>query len=623
MSLLINIDTGGTLTDFCVIDGERIHRTKSVTTPFDLSRCLFDGLTKASRELYGAEDLRRMLLATDHIRYSTTQGTNALVERKGPRLGLICLRGLQTADLVREEQSRELYAKLIDDRCATVDTELANAALEQACVAAVNTLAVKGAARLVVSGPADSRGEGERRIKRILLRKFPPHLLGALPVVYGHELVADPDDTRRTWTAIFNAFLHPAMERFLYSAEHRLQEHNIRKPLLIFRNDGGASRVARTSAVKTYSSGPRGGAEALRALAAHYGFERVVGMDVGGTTTDISVVANGQIRTETYGAIEGVRSSLPLCDVTSVGAGGSSIIRIVDGSIKVGPESVGSTPGPACFGFGGTSATITDALLVKGLLDPGTFFGGGLQLDRAAADAAIAAHIGTPLQLELQAAAAQMEDAWVDAIVRSIKATAELPAGTVLVAFGGAGPLLATRIAAAAGVERVLIPALAAVFSAFGVGFSDIEHHFEKVVDPGDEGAIAAARDELLDQVRRAMFAEGVQLSECAVEVTVAQGLIKVRAVKAVPRARLSGEFTARNPGPIEASARRSVSLGTKRRGLPLLSLESLPADIRGTGPAVLEEPYFTALVEEGWTFERSTARDVLLQRFPDGGGRK
>src|SRR5581483_7030899 len=196
---------------------------------------------------------------------------------------------------------------------------------------------------------------------RILLRKFPPHLLGTLPVVYGHELVADEDDSRRTWTAIFNSFLHPAMERFLYSAEHRLQEHKIRKPLLIFRNDGGASRVARTSAIKTYSSGPRGGAEALRALAAHYGFDRVVGMDVGGTTTDITVVANGEIRTEAYGTIEGVRSSLPLCDVTSVGVGGSSIISVVDGSIKVGPDSVGSTPGPACFGFGGTSATITDA----------------------------------------------------------------------------------------------------------------------------------------------------------------------------------------------------------------------------------------------------------------------
>jgi len=604
MSLLINIDTGGTLTDFCIIDGERIHRTKSVTTPFDLSRCLFDGLTKASRELYGEEDLQRLLLATEHIRYSTTQGTNALVERKGPRLGLICLSGLEVADLPRDEAARELYAKLIDDRSATIDAALDGEAFERACVAAVNNVAIKGAARLIVSGSADD----ERRVKRVLLRKFPPHLLGALPVLYGHELVADSDGVRRTWTAIFNAFLHPAMERFLYSAEHRLQDHKIRKPLLVFRNDGAASRVARTTAIKTYSSGPRGGAEALRALADHYKFGHVVGMDVGGTTTDITSIENGEIRTDRYGAIEGVRSSLPLCDVISVGVGGSSIVRVSDGNIQVGPESVGGAPGPACFGYGGTSATITDALAITGLLDPATYFGGGMKLDVVAARKVLESRIAGPLHISVDSALSRMQDAWVDKVVTAIKKSSRLKRDTVLVAFGGAGPLLSTRIAAAAGIERVLIPALAAVLSAFGVGFSDIEHDFEATVGDGDPARLEA---QLLERARHAMFAEGVDMADCAIEVNNEAGVLKLRASKSVPRARLQGEFTSKPAIAVTPVRRRTVQL----EELPLLNLTDLPAGAGGSGPIVLEDPYFTALVDADWNFERSSAGDLLLTR--------
>ena len=378
MGLLINIDTGGTLTDFCVIDGERVHRTKSVTTPYDLSKCLFDGLRKASSSLYGAEDLSRLLVSTDYMRYSTTQGTNALVERKGPRLGLLLLGGLQVALLTKEPRAVELLGALVGSRVTSIDASLDDATFERAAAFAVNRLAGEGATRLVVSGAGPNRLHDEKRVKRILLRAFPPQMLGALPILYGHELVGDDDDARRTWSALFNAFLHPPMERFLYSTEHRLQEHKSQKPLLIFRNDGNASRVARTAAIKTYSSGPRGGAEGLRAFAAHYKFDHLAGIDVGGTTTDIVLVDKGVVRIDRFGAIEGVATSIPLCNVVSVGVGGSSIICAVNGVLQVGPESVGGMPDPACFGFGGTEATITDAFVVMGLLDPATYFGGEL-----------------------------------------------------------------------------------------------------------------------------------------------------------------------------------------------------------------------------------------------------
>src|ERR1700730_15966897 len=132
VGLLINIDTGGTLTDFCIMEGQHIHRTKSITTPYDLSKCLFDGLTKASRVLYGEDDLRRLLLATDHMRYSTTQGTTAPVERKGPRLGLLCLTGLATADLTRDSSSRKLFEQLVGDRWVTLEAVGEDSSLEQA-----------------------------------------------------------------------------------------------------------------------------------------------------------------------------------------------------------------------------------------------------------------------------------------------------------------------------------------------------------------------------------------------------------------------------------------------------------------------------------------------------------
>ncbi|MDB6100236.1 MAG: hydantoinase/oxoprolinase family protein [Gammaproteobacteria bacterium] len=620
VGLLINIDTGGTLTDFCIIDGQHIHWTKSITTPYDLSKCLFDGLTKASRALYGEEDLRRLLLATDHIRYSTTQGTNALVERKGPRLGLLCLTGLDIADLTRERSSGELFEQLVGDRWVTLEASGDDPSLEQAAVLAVNRLTAGGATRLIVSAAGPGRISAERRVKRLLLRKFPPHLLGALPILYSHELVADEDDARRTWTALFNAFLHPAMERFLYGTEHRLRDHKIRKPLLIFRNDGGASRVARTSAVKTYSSGPRGGAEGLRALAVHYGFDHVVGMDVGGTTTDIALVERGEVHTARYGAIENVTSSLPLCKVVSVGVGGSSIIRVVDGALRVGPDSAGSAPGPASFGFGGSQATITDVLVAGGLLDPATYFGGQLTLDVPAARRVIEATVAQPLGLEFEEALSRMETAWVGKVVESVRSAVPLQAQTVLVAFGGAGPLLATRIAAAAGLHRVLIPGLAAVFSAFGVGFSDISHEFEQQIDPRDPSSVNEARRALRSSAARAMYAEGIELADCAIEEKLdphsdSKATLVLRAVKSVPRAKLTGTLGKQRPPARLADGGRRILSHRDWLNLPLLKLEGQHEGFAGEGPLVLEEAFFTARVDAGWRFECDPGGDILLTR--------
>ena len=506
---------------------------------------------------------------------------------------------------------------IVAQRSEVLPPGLVDGSFEEAAVRAVNTLSSAGANRVVVVYGGPERAEREAQLKRALLRAFPPHLLGAVPVLYSTELDHDVDDVRRGWTALMNAFLHPSMERFLYRAEHKLREHKAQRPLLIFRNDGYSARVARTVAVKTYSSGPRGGVEGAKALAAHYGFRRLLTMDVGGTTTDVGVVEEGAARSRRRGVIEGIESSIELCDVTSAGVGGSSILRVDDGVIRVGPESVGSTPGPACFGLGGTEATITDAFLVAGLLDPGSYFKGSLKLDRTRAAKAIEDHVGRSLGVNVEEAVRAMEEAWVAKIADVLRTTANVSGPSVLAAFGGAGPLVACAIAEQAGIDHVIIPRLAAVFSAFGIGFSDVGHDFAEPI--ANTEALPAVRDRLLERARRAMYAEGAELQDCHVEESIDDEhssalILTLRAVKSIPHARMTGRFgSARSSATV--SGERTVLWAGERRTLPVYRVEDQHAGSRAAGPAVLEEAYFTCRVDSGWQFEVNDAGDILLSR--------
>ena len=404
MGKLINIDNGGTLTDIWVLDGERSVHTKTVTTPYDLSKCLIEGLKKVSRLFYGEENLAALIQSTDHIRYSTTQGTNALVQKKGTPLGLILATETDLSRLQVTPEQKAMFGSLLGERTAVVDLTLQGDAYTQAVVEAINRLSSGGAQRIVVSFDTTDAKASEARFKHIALRLFPRHLLGAIPVLYATSLTSDNDFARRTWTSLYNAFLHPTMERFLFNAENLLRPYRPRNPLLIYRNDGYSGRVAKTIALRTYSSGPRGGMESARAYADYYGHARLLTMDVGGTTTDIGIIEDGVVRHDPKGAIERVATSQPLSDVISIGVGGGSIFRVVDGQIRVGPDSVGGAPGPACFGLGGQEATITDALLLLGVLDPKTYFGGDMKLDAGRARSALQSKIAGPLGCSIEQA---------------------------------------------------------------------------------------------------------------------------------------------------------------------------------------------------------------------------
>ncbi len=637
MSLLINIDNGGTLTDIRVMDGDRSWHTKTITTPYDLSKCFFEGLKKVAGLIYGRDDLDILLRNTDHIRYSTTQGTNALVMKKGPRLGLVVDQGFDLEALAGSARQREMFHALVGPRVEVVDNGLAGVRYQQAMVDAVNLLSSRGANRIVVAFSDDHRAM-EARFRRMSLSMFPRHLLGAVPILYAGSLSGDRNTVRRCWTALNNAFLHPAMERFLYNAENRMREYRVRNPLLIYRNDGYAGRVAKTIALKTYSSGPRAGMESARAYANHYGFGRLLTMDVGGTTTDIGLVENNTVKVLPHGEVEGVECSFPLSDIVSIGVGGGSILRVEEDGMRVGPDSVGGAPGPACFGMGGREATITDALLVMGLLDPRTYFGGEMNLDRDRAVAVIENNIAGKLGISVESAVHRMLDLWAQKIAEGLKQYTDISADTVLTAFGGGGPMAVLNVAAAAGIDKVLIPRLAAVFSAHGIGFSDIAHSAENRLPSNTGDALREELEALAARVHRDMFSEGFSPEQCAtsawltvngdrVDIDIADPVlpenveagdevaVSVRSVRAVAHATLPEENDSEECEPRITGVREIATTDGRTTQFYVIDVDEQPAGAVGQGPVVIEEKFWTCKVDGGWSYRFTANGDVLLTR--------
>ncbi len=254
--------------------------------------------------------------------------------------------------------------------------------------------------------------------------------------------------------------------------------------------------------------------EGTSALAKVYGLKHALMMDIGGTTTDVGIVEDGTVAVADRGAIEDVQISYPMSDVTSAGIGGSSVIQLVDGELKVGPKSVGAAPGPACFGFGGKQATITDVNLLLGILDPDTYLNGRFQA-RPPVGRRRSSPRPSPLRWAHLARAAliRMEHAYFQALSTSFAYLVR--DDTTLLAFGGAGPMSAAGAARLAGVKQVLIRATAAVFSAFGISFSDIGKTYEVIVPGSSTDAARETYDALLARAERDMFQEGYSLADC------------------------------------------------------------------------------------------------------------
>jgi N-methylhydantoinase A/oxoprolinase/acetone carboxylase beta subunit len=431
------------------------------------------------------------------------------------------------------------------------------------------------------------------------------------------------------------------MEHFLYGAENICKEQHLKRPLLIFRNDGASARVAKTTAIKTWGSGPRGGLEGALAYARHYDLDTVVAMDIGGTTTDVSVVKGGQVKLLPYGEIQGVPTSFSLPTIDSFGVGGSSVVSVAGGAIEIGPESVGAVPGPACFARGGTDATLTDALLVAGILDADKYLGGDLKLDVQRAEQAVSNTVGQALGLTVEAAAAAIIEVFelrVGAHVNDALEVSECdPALTTLIAYGGCGPIIASGIARAAGITRVIIPRLASVFSAFGIGFSHLAHEYQTPVD-GDGVDLDAARAAMEVKARRDMYGEGVDPEtcryafslwsadgECVVERPLDGGPVAIddslndprltlRAVYELPALSIAEDTTKRfTPAVVKAS--KSLSMhGAETQSVDVVEGAALEPGSEVSGPALIQGDYLTCLVDSGWRLRVSSNGDLLVE---------
>jgi N-methylhydantoinase A/oxoprolinase/acetone carboxylase beta subunit len=620
-SVTIDIDTGGTFTDGVISSGGQTWPVKVLTTPHDLTIALRDLIEEASaRLIVESDDLLRRVVA---IRYSTTLGTNTVIERNGPRVGL----------LVREEvdqldewfQPGTLIGDVLDPFYEHVrDVRLTGDETLDAepVLSAVEALLDAGAERLAVVVP-DAQGRAEAAIQRIILREYPRHILGALPLLFSSQLTAETDLKRRITTAVLNSYLHPQLEHFLYEAENVLRDRGLHRPLFVFCNDGTTNRVAKVTAIKTHNSGPAGGVQAAAALAEHYNLSHVATIDIGGTSTDVAFVVDGAIEETRHGAIEDAELSLPMRRIDALGGGGGTIAEVRDGELALGPRSAGAAPGPACFGFGGTDATVSDANLVLGLFEDGQRLAGRVPLDAARASAAVAKHVADPLRISVEHAAVEVRETLErrigEHLREGMKGRAD-GADWVLVAYGGAGPVHAARIAEYAGIDRVLVPGLASVCSAMGLGFADVEHRYARVMHGADDEAAGRIEQELRDRAAIDMRGEGFSLDDVSISIartTLADGAEELQLTASAPLPRATFAAHERPSEPPAPVGRRAVwwsaSEGTDTPIFAAAEFERVRA--RVSGPAIVAGDISTVCVPQGWALERDAYDQYFLTR--------
>jgi N-methylhydantoinase A len=534
----INVDIGGTFTDCFAASNGTVATAKALTTHHNLSQGFLEAVQDIAGQLDTSPD--ELLARTKAIRYATTLGTNALIERTGPPLALITTSGYEDVvpigrcrswgdgksgaenrDLSRAERpapllGRELIVGLHErvDQSGKVLVPLAADEVR----ARVQDLVDLGARGFVVSLLWGFRNpEHELLVRRVIEEEYPSSYLGRFPVILSHEVSRRTGEYARSMTAILNAYLHRFTGDKLSELRDELRQRGYRGPLMLVHNTGGMANLARTSPLQTMHAGPVAGLFGARRQAETFDFDKVVTTDMGGTSFDIGVVVKGSVRFYEFNpVVDRWRVQMPMMDIKAVGAGGGSIARYEEHTgVTVGPKSAGSTPGPASYGKGGNEATVTDANLVLGYLDPDYYHGGAMSLDRRRAERAIGRAVARPMGISVLEAARSIrtvvDNNMADAIFKEIVLKGYDPRDFVMFSYGGGGPLHACGYADVLGVKRVVVPPHAPVFSASGAAGLDLLHIYERsqhfvLFDPlfktilEDFGPFNAAVDEFVEQ---------------------------------------------------------------------------------------------------------------------------
>ncbi len=491
----IGIDVGGTYTDLVAIDedGKTIF-AKSPSTPADQSIGVMAGLEELSRRLKLTR--AEMLGQADRVVHGTTVATNALLERKGAKVALLTTEGHRDVIEMREGLKGDRYDLRSPPPEPLVPRELRFGVKER--LKANGDIAIPLDEGSLGDAIAAIRRSGATSVAVCFLHSYlnPVHEIAAverlvreLPgvsVSRSSDVLPQIKEYERVSTSIVNAYVGPLVRHYLANLEQRLKEAGFKGSLFIVLSHGGMAPVEEAArlAAGTVLSGPAGGISGARRCADLLGIPDLVPFDMGGTSTDISLISEGRASLSADGMLAGQRIALRSLDIASIAAGGGSIASVdAGGTLRVGPESAGSVPGPACYGNGGTAATVTDANVVLGYLDADAFMGGKRPLDRAAAEAAVdrvAASLGLT-RLEAAAGIYRMINLKMADGIRLMTLRRGVdPRRFALLSFGGAAGLHAAEVARELDIKRIIVPTAASVLSAWGMLTSDLRYEVSR-----------------------------------------------------------------------------------------------------------------------------------------------
>jgi N-methylhydantoinase A/oxoprolinase/acetone carboxylase beta subunit len=532
MAYYIGIDVGGTFTDCAVLDdqGRIVTIAKSPTRRGEQDRGVIEAVQAAARRMDCTA--RDLLSACRFFIHGCTVATNAIVERKGVRTALLATRGHEEAFFIGKA-SQKIAGRTAQEMTHQSHLDKADPPLVARRDAFGLTERIDRNGAIVV---ALDEGDVEAAITQLREdnieavavsflwsfvnaaheKKVRDRVREALPEVYvcaSHEIAPLLGEYERTATAVANAYVAPRVTSYIARLEATLAELGYQFPLLLAHCMGGLTTMeeVRTRPLLTLDSGPVSGVLGARFFGAAYGEPNIICTDMGGTTFDVALIENGRYIFDDEPVIDRYTCAIPKVSVESVGAGGGSIVWIDDNGLpRVGPQSAGADPGPACYGRGGTAPTVTDVNLILGYIDENFFLGGEMKLDRAAAERAIDS-IAERLNLDRTVAAAGafriVNAHMIDLIRRTSIDRGRDPRQFVLFAYGGAGPLHIAYLARGLGIAKVYVPSFATVFSAVGMLTGGILHEAERscsVHVPGSAqelGRLEANLDELEAQI--------------------------------------------------------------------------------------------------------------------------
>lgn len=496
----IGVDIGGTFTDLVVLSSAgEVTTAKAATTPDDFSAGVMDGIGEAAHRMGIAVGV--LLGQTALVKHGSTVATNALITRRGVKIGLITTRGFEDTPLIMRAVGRVdglppeevQHVAAVTKPEALVPPELIRSVRER--IDADGDVAVplnaddarQAVHELIVGEQVDGLAISllhswvnpahERAIADLVERLHPA---SGVYLSVGSRLSRVAGEYARTNTAIADAFVGPIVQRYLARLSVKLRDAGFAGQLLVMQGNGGVTSRDQATPISTLQSGPAGGMLASARAGQDLGHRKLITTDMGGTSFDVGLVTDGYWRYAEEPIFERLRIVQPIIDIQSIGAGGGTIARIdpATSRLLVGPQSAGASPGPVCYAAGGTEPTVTDCDLVLGYIDPGYFLGGRRALDLAAARAAVEEKLASPLGIGTVEAAAgvhQIVNAKMsDLIRREVVRSGQLPEEFMLYAFGGAGPVHAVGYARDLGIGRIYVFPASPVFSAFGIAQADL-----------------------------------------------------------------------------------------------------------------------------------------------------